>query len=314
MAKALVTIKKDEQLIRISEFNKLISDLVRNELAPFIYERLGIRFQNFLLDEFQDTSRLQWLNMVPLIRESLSNENKNLIVGDPKQSIYRFKNGVAEQFVALPGVYNPEKHTTIQDHSDYFESMGHVVSLEENYRSSSTIVEFNNTLFPKIKEMLSDEAKDFYNSIVQNPISKLEGFVDILSVPEEKDNTDLVPEIVERIEQCVADGFKLGDICILADLNFKANQWAIELTKRKYKIVSAESLLVQNEIKVKLIVSYLKRRLNPSSILLRITENTLIQELILTVKNIRISKKTNSSETILEIERLSFASLKTCMI
>ena len=265
MAKALVTIKKDEQLIRISEFNKLISDLVRNELAPFIYERLGIRFQNFLLDEFQDTSRLQWLNMVPLIRESLSNKSKNLIVGDPKQSIYRFKNGVAEQFVALPAVYNPEEHPTIQDHSNYFESMGHVVSLEENYRSSSTIVEFNNTLFPKIKEMLSDEAKDFYNSIVQNPISKLEGFVDILSVPAEKDNADLVPEIVERIEQCVADGFKLGDICILADLNFKANQWAIDLTKRGYKIVSAESLLVQNEIKVKLIVSYLKRRLNPSS-------------------------------------------------
>ncbi len=95
MAKQLETVRKDEQLIRISEFNKLISDLVKNEDAPFIYERLGTRFHHFLLDEFQDTSHLQWLNMVPLFHESISQGNNNLIVGDPKQSIYRFKNGVA---------------------------------------------------------------------------------------------------------------------------------------------------------------------------------------------------------------------------
>ena len=91
VADAIDTLKKDERIIRISEFNKLISSLVQQEEAPFIYERLGNRFSHFLLDEFQDTSRLQWLNMVPLVHESLSKGHKNLIVGDPKQSIYRFK-------------------------------------------------------------------------------------------------------------------------------------------------------------------------------------------------------------------------------
>lgn len=264
MAKSLETVKKDEQLIRISEFNKLISDLVRDEDAPFIYERLGTRFQHFLLDEFQDTSRLQWLNMVPLVHESISNDNQNLIVGDPKQSIYRFKNGVAEQFVALPRIYNPEMDPSIGRKSDYFHTMGNVRTLEDNWRSSPNIVNFNNLLFPLIKEKLPEESKDFYNSIHQHAKSKLPGLIEIVS-DKNTDDTNIVAEIITRIEQCEADGFKRGDICILSDVNWRANNWAIDLTKKGYKVVSAESLLVQNELKVKLIISYLKRRLSPSS-------------------------------------------------
>lgn len=264
MAKSLDTIKKNEQLIRISEFNKLISDLVKNEDAPFIYERLGTRFQHFLLDEFQDTSRLQWLNMIPLIHESISNENMNLIVGDPKQSIYRFKNGVAEQFVALPSIYNPEKDAYISQKSSYFSQMGQLRSLEDNWRSSPVIVNFNNSFFPILKDFLPESSQEFYNSIHQNPKSNLPGFVQIESKEEKSDDAVLVQKIIEKIKQCETDGFNHGDICILADKNKRANRWAIELTNQQYKVVSAESLLVQNELKVKLVISYLKRRLNPS--------------------------------------------------
>lgn len=266
LAKSLESVKKDEQLIRISEFNKLISELVRNEDAPFIYERLGTRFQNFLLDEFQDTSRLQWLNMVPLVHESISNLNKNLIVGDPKQSIYRFKNGVAEQFVALPSIYNPENDPGISQKSMYFDQLGHVKTLDDNWRSSPTIVDFNNSFFTNLKEKLPVYSKEFYNSIHQNAKSNVPGWIDISSQHIEKDSEiNLVDEIIRKIEACEKDGFKRGDICILCDRNWMANEWAVDLTKKGYKVVSAESLLVQNEVKVKLIVSYLKRRLNPSS-------------------------------------------------
>jgi ATP-dependent exoDNAse (exonuclease V) beta subunit len=265
LARSLHTVKKEEQLIRISEFNTLISNLVRNEEAPFIYERLGSRFHNFLLDEFQDTSRLQWLNMVPLVHESISNLNKNLIVGDPKQSIYRFKNGVAEQFVALPKIYNPENDALITERSIYFDEMGQVRSLEDNWRSSPLIVQFNNALFPHIKDKLPAISKDFYNSIHQNARSTSPGLVDIVSSEGKMEDIDLVPMIVNKIEECERDGFKRGDICILSDMNFRANIWAVELTRLGYKVVSSESLLVQNEVKVKLVISYLKRRLNPSS-------------------------------------------------
>ena len=266
MAKSLDTIKKNEQLIRISEFNKLISDLVKNEDAPFIYERLGTRFQHFLLDEFQDTSRLQWLNMVPLVHESISNENMNLIVGDPKQSIYRFKNGVAEQFVALPKIFNPENDAAISQKSMYFDQMGSVKSLDDNWRSSPVIVNFNNDFFPLLRNQLPLLSQDFYNSIYQNPKSTLPGYVEIISEKRTVDDLEIVQRIIEKIVQCEEDGFKRGDICLLADKNQRANLWAIELTKAGYKIVSAESLLVQNEVKVKLVLSYLKRRLNPSNL------------------------------------------------
>jgi hypothetical protein len=111
----LTETKENEQIIRISEFNKLISSLVGEEDAPYIYERLGTHMEHFLLDEFQDTSRLQWLNLIPLVHESLGNGRRNLIVGDAKQSIYRFNNGLAEQFVSLPKIFNPEKDVKILD-------------------------------------------------------------------------------------------------------------------------------------------------------------------------------------------------------
>src|SRR5690606_35788651 len=159
---ALQELKQHERLIRISEFNSEISKLVADEDAPYIFERLGTRFHHFLLDEFQDTSRLQWLNMLPLLRESLAHNYRDLIVGDPKQSIYRFKNGVAEQFVALPGVYNPENDPSIAQKSSYFASMGQTDRLEDNWRSAEQIVLFNNQFFEAFKEQLPSNGKDYY--------------------------------------------------------------------------------------------------------------------------------------------------------
>ena len=267
MGKQLQDIRQDEQLIRISEFNKLISELVKNEDAPFIYERLGTRFQHFLLDEFQDTSHLQWLNMVPLIHESISQENRNLIVGDPKQSIYRFKNGVAEQFVALPSIYNPQNDPKINERSHYFSAMGEMFPLEDNWRSSSTIVDFNNTFFEYLKEYLEDEFKPFYNSIYQNSKSKKEGYVEISSTQTEKSEAseNEINKIIEWIEQCEKDGFKRGEICILGNKNKDCSKWAVALSDLKYEVVSADSLFVDSSPTVQLTIAYLKRRLNPLS-------------------------------------------------
>ena len=137
-------IRENEHFIRISEFNRLISGLVQHQHAPYIYERLGNKLHHFLLDEFQDTSRMQWLNMIPLIEESISKNHKNLIVGDAKQSIYRFNNGLAEQFVALPSIYNPENNPKVARQSEYFLQMGLLEELADNHRSGKSIVEFNN--------------------------------------------------------------------------------------------------------------------------------------------------------------------------
>jgi len=262
MAASLDEIKKSEQIIRISEFNTLISTLIQEENAPFIYERLGNKFKHYLLDEFQDTSHLQWLNLVPLIHESISKGHLNLIVGDPKQSIYRFKNGIAEQFIELPGIYNPDNNAKITEKSNYFRGAGNIQELDNNWRSSPTIVNFNNQFFDSFKKAIPPRGQSFYSSTFQHAKSKSRGKISISSFPKE-DDFDVLNIILAQIEEAKSLGFKLGDICILGGRNNQCNQWAIGLTENGIKVVSSDSLLIYSDLKVKLSIAYLKWRFRP---------------------------------------------------
>ena len=260
VAREMEEVRAAEHFIRISEFNRLISLLVRNQHAPYIYERLGNRLQHFMLDEFQDTSRMQWLNLIPLVEESISKNNKNLIVGDAKQSIYRFNNGLAEQFVALPRIYNPEQNPDVQRQSDYFERMGELEEMDDNYRSGKEIVTFNNLLFEASKSIIPDDAKEFYNSVSQNAKKNFEGYVSFTSINGKDSSYDINPELLRVIEQCIFDGFKPGDICILNEKNKQGNNIAKFLTNNGYNVVSADSLLIYSDARIRLIISYLKIR------------------------------------------------------
>jgi len=260
----LNAIRDSEQLIRISEFNKLISKLVSGEEAPYIYERLGTRLEHFLLDEFQDTSRLQWLNLIPLMHESLAYNRMNLIVGDAKQSIYRFNNGIADQFVALPRIYNPENEKHISERSLYFESRGCKENLENNFRSAKEIVNFNNTFFEALKPELSVRSLSFYNSVSQTPMSSKHGFVKIVSCEEKPDFELLMNSILSAVYQCDEDGFLRGDLCILTAKNKEASAIANGLTEIGIEVVSPESLLIAKDAQVQLLISYFKRRAFPS--------------------------------------------------
>jgi ATP-dependent exoDNAse (exonuclease V) beta subunit len=104
---ALQEIKSDNNILLNAEFNELISETIKNEPAPFIYERIGEKYKYYFIDEMQDTSELQWQNIIPLIENAVTSENelgeigKLLLVGDAKQSIYRWRGGKAEQFIDL---------------------------------------------------------------------------------------------------------------------------------------------------------------------------------------------------------------------
>ena len=121
----------------ISEFNSLIHQEIKNQPAPFIYERLGEKYRHFFIDEFQDTSKLQWQNLIPLIDNALSQSSEEiqgslLLVGDAKQSIYRWRGGLPEQFMSLYGEENP-----------FSASQKQVLSLGTNYRSREEVIGFN---------------------------------------------------------------------------------------------------------------------------------------------------------------------------
>ena len=263
VGKQLQIMMNDEQLIRISEFNKLISKLVRDEEAPYIYERLGVRFEHFLLDEFQDTSRLQWLNLIPLILESLAHNRWNLIVGDAKQSIYRFNNGLAEQFVSLPAIYNPENDRQIAAKSATFASRGAKRVLPSNFRSAKEIVEFNNLLFEGLAKCLPANMAHFYQDLKQEPTQQKSGYIHIESIQQKITFEERLEKVIRFIEESLHAGFEPGDICILTETNKLGNSLAIGLTERKYQVVSQDSLLVSKDAQVQLILSYLRRRASP---------------------------------------------------
>ena len=142
------TIKEEQNLLLISEFNAIISSHIKNQPAPFIYERLGEKYKHFFIDEFQDTSIMQWKNLIPLIDNSLSSEENGvqgslMLVGDPKQSIYRWRGGKAEQFIELSKEDNPYN----ADQNPFSNKDKGVFRLERNYRSYSEVISFNNAFF-----------------------------------------------------------------------------------------------------------------------------------------------------------------------
>ena len=131
----------------ISEFNSIISKEIQNQPTPFIYERIGEKFKHYFIDEFQDTSVLQWENLIPLLDNSLSAENgTTMLVGDAKQAIYRWRGGKAEQFIDL---FNKTKQP--------FHIEQKVETLDDNYRSFKEIVDFNNGFFKFLSQQVELE-------------------------------------------------------------------------------------------------------------------------------------------------------------
>lgn len=134
---------KDNEVVHLSDFNRLINKVVQEEPMPFVYERLGTRYHHFLIDEFQDTSVLQWQNLVPLVEGGVSEGKESLVVGDGKQAIYRFRQGDVRQFVALPKVEGLVHHGAALSHPGNYS----IASLDVNYRTADAVVDFNNDFF-----------------------------------------------------------------------------------------------------------------------------------------------------------------------
>lgn len=266
---SLKDIRSRENLVQIADINSLIAGLIQSESAPFIYERIGNRYDNYLLDEFQDTSRLQWLNLIPLLHESMSHGNRNLIVGDTKQAIYRFRNGLVEQFAALPDIYNPEGYAELERKSRFFREMSFSDKLKQNWRSKQEIVSFNNELFREFGEVLPEKYQTYYDyeSLKQEPKGGVGGFIYAEAFQPSKDNPldenhDLI-FLDKAISECIADGYSPGDICLLARNSKECSRWANHLMEKGFYVLSDEGMKVKQSPNVRLLVAYIKLRQKP---------------------------------------------------
>ncbi|MBW2960207.1 UvrD-helicase domain-containing protein [Mesonia aestuariivivens] len=260
--KEIESVKIEKNLLLISEFNRKISESIKEQPAPFIYERLGERYHEFFIDEFQDTSELQWINLIPLIENNLSTididgntKGELFLVGDAKQSIYRWRGGKAEQFIDLSEDYNPfnvEKQT---------------INLPKNFRSQLEIVKFNNAFFNFCGEKLSwDKYQKLFKNAAQEPHQQTGGFVNIsfIEALNNEDREEAYPKkVLETIEHVTQHGYTKKDICIL--VRKKAHGYAVAnyLNEKGIPIISTESLLVKNSEAVNFIDAIFRYSLNP---------------------------------------------------
>lgn len=251
-------IKKEGNVILIGELNELISAIVRDQPSPFIYERIGVRYRNFLIDEFQDTSSLQWQNVLPLIHNSLSEGNFNLIVGDGKQAIYRWRGGDVMQFRQLPAVHNEENNPIIKERASLLKSNYSEKQLTRNFRSKTELIAFNNSFFSGIAETLPPLLGTIYENHIQesDPANK-GGAVSILFMPgEEKKKKDSESDrCIAQIHQLKKEGFQYRDIAILFRSNAQGAILANRFEQEGIPVVSQESLLISNSVHVRLLVS-----------------------------------------------------------
>ncbi len=255
------SIQLERDQLSISEFNSIISREIKNQPAPFIYERLGEKYRHYFIDEFQDTSEMQWNNLIPLIDNALASENGSLfLVGDAKQAIYRWRGGKAEQFLNLINLTgNPFVISPI------------IESLPKNYRSFEEIVKFNNSFFRSTSPFLNHTMYKtlFEKGNEQEYNSQIGGLVKITFL-ERQENQGIdelyCHKVLEHIEELLEKEYRFADICILTRKRKHGILLADFLMRQNIPIVSSETLLLCNNPKVNFLINLLSYANRPKDL------------------------------------------------
>ncbi len=232
--KELAMIEEENDLVLLSKFNILIQENLKNEPSGFIYEKIGTKIQHYFFDEFQDTSSLQWNNFLPLRDHSLSEDGTSFtLVGDPKQSIYRFRGGESQLML------------DIINHKEETPKEAEVIALDSNWRSAKNIVEFNNQLYQYISGKLHEEHRDIFGKNAQQKVqSKVKGRVRVNLLDNEKEQV-FFEEVIDRmhtdIQECLDNGFSFSDITLLTRKNAHSLLFAKGLNNLKVNYKGEET-------------------------------------------------------------------------
>lgn len=260
----------DNNIILLSNTNEILRRIINKDDAPYIYERVGTRIYNFLIDEFQDTSRMQWENLMPLLDESLSGGNDDLIIGDVKQSIYRFRN-------SDPHLLKDEVETNFKSFIERENSATKSVP-NTNWRSCRDVVLFNNTIFKALSEKL--RMGEYYENVTQHISKKNKdkrGYIrfEVLgSGKKEKgsdetaEKIDMHQESIRRTIAAVQDmlnrNYSQKDIAILVNTNSEGRDiinafidYVPQEDERPIRVISEESLFISNSPVVRTVISVL---------------------------------------------------------
>ncbi|MGG5208799.1 UvrD-helicase domain-containing protein [Chryseobacterium sp. MIQD13] len=296
----LKKIEEENDLVLLSKFNILINENLKNEPSAFIYEKVGSQFQHYFFDEFQDTSELQWQNFVPLRDHSVSTENTSFtLVGDPKQSIYRFRGGESKLML------------DIINKKEFSPKEADLLVLKDNWRSAKNIVQFNNELYRYHSAGLEDEHRNIFGEDAeQSPKSQIEGRVKV-NLIENLTNEDFYNDTSEKmrkdIQESLDNGFRFSDITILCRGNFDIFSYSQKLGNLKVnylgeetniKTISDKGLTLELSNTLKAVIEFLRWEINPKN-----KPNLIMMMYYLnTLGRIRMTDFTLEMKEILDIE------------
>ena len=281
ISEAVDEINKDTNRFMLSNTQSLLSTLMKDTDTPFVFEKMGAYLKHIMIDEFQDTSTIQWTNFRKLLDNCMAQiESHNLSVGDVKQSIYRWRQG---DWKLLNNI-----------EYDFSEEQIKIEPLETNYRSEENIIRFNNAFFTQaviqtVKELESDDIKgasqliEAYKEIEQKPRKDDgKGSVHIKLFPYDKKavseyNENVLNELVNNIRELLKRGYKQKDIAILV-----RSKGVIQDIADKFQgefgtdvsIVSDEAFQLDASLAVNVIIAALRLLTHPDD---KLTESKLVK-------------------------------------
>ncbi len=265
----LSEVKEETNRLPLAEFNKIISEKLKEEPSDYIFEKLGDRYSNFFIDEFQDTSILQWENLVPLVNNGMAAMGSAMLVGDAKQSIYRWRGGDVAQFMNLSNdTHNSNKVMHADKAIELYKR--HQKSLDYNYRSRKNIVQFNSDFFTSTNSLLKGE--DFiklYDTAAQGSMGNEGGYVS-LQLLNHQDYAVLQCEECELIvKDALSRGFDYSDITIIMRSSANIKTMAEYFVSKGIPVVSSEGLLVGSSKEVLALISFLRTLERPTEMAAR---------------------------------------------
>lgn len=269
---------KERNIMLLSDTTDLLNKVIKGTDTPFIYEKVGVNIHHYMIDEFQDTSHAQWENFLPLLKESISKGGHNLIVGDVKQSIYRWRNSDWTMLNGLPA-----------SEESFVQNKALEESMDVNWRSAPHIIKFNNNFFTHAVKVLVDAKKDEHSYIdktgeeryplrdkiitaYQDCKQKINtakepdtGYVKVEFIPHANDYAEQVlPKLYADIQSMLKSGYSADKIAILTRTNDDAivtAQYLMSAQKdedEKFYVISNEALMIKNSSSVKSIIAILR--------------------------------------------------------
>ncbi|MTI21132.1 Dna2/Cas4 domain-containing protein [Fulvivirga sp. RKSG066] len=270
--------RDENDVMLISDLPDFLNRIIDDSDTPYIYEKVGSRFDNYLIDEFQDTSTYQWKNFKPLVKNATDQGQFSMVVGDAKQSIYRFRGGD----------WRLLQHEV---KTDIGEALSEELNLDTNWRSTANIINFNNRIFKEIQPLMESEYFENPSDTLQKAMDEVfstfkdsyqhlpkgkndnEGLVELSFLKEEKEADEKYKDLaieytISKVEEMQDKGYQLRDMAILVRTSQEGRDIAHAFIERsnsgeaipgkRYDVVSKEALYLTSSHVVQFIIAVVK--------------------------------------------------------